>query len=396
VDVRGSSIIIDFQLKTCIVFVPFTESKSYQLWNGRSYSKESIKTRFKVDEVYWTSEFGSYFNNLTQRYSDVAGFTIYTMSSTKFPLKTNFTINTATLFGAIIAAREVKTNAEVQVMRISIPVSSDAHRSVMKLARSELFEYSLEAHFINYCVSCDLQSMSYSPIVGAGQNSAILHYIANDQRLNWRYSNISMNGNENFLLIDAGAEYKYYGSDITRTFPISGKFSPAQAAIYSAVLNAQSSVIATMQPGVVWSDMSRLANQILCEELQKLNMLKSTFNCTDLGIAGIVMSYFFPHGLGHHVGLDVHDSVVVPSVLKENMILAIEPGLYFSQAYLPTSFTDPRAAPYLNIPEIQKYLDMAIGGVRIEDNVLVTSDGHEILSAGAPRTIQEIENAMAR
>jgi Xaa-Pro dipeptidase len=225
------------------------------------------------------------------------------------------------------------------------------------------------------------QHQAYIPICASGNRSAILHYNANSKQI--------VNGD--LVLVDAGAEYFGYASDITRTYPANGKFSPEQKTVYEMVLRTQQTVLNAMRPGVKWSELTLLSRQSICSELLQAGFVTGT---VDELISKGVCSLFFPHGLGHHLGLDVHDPGPISSlVLEANMVLTIEPGIYFNRAFIEKGMNNPVQKQHLVTEKIAQFLDMNFGGIRIEDDVIVTDSGVEIISL-VPKTIGDIESTM--
>ena len=212
------------------------------------------------------------------------------------------------------------------------------------------------------------RSPAYSTIVGSGENACILHYTQNNAKVN----------DGDLILIDAGAEYQGYAADITRTFPANGKFSHAQREIYSVVLQAQKSVLDMLAPGVTMSDARRRSVEIITQGLVDLKILKGS---VAENIENESWRQFYMHGLGHFLGLDVHDVGNYKTngedrPLKPGMVITVEPGIYISQdSHVPTQ--------YKGI------------GVRIEDDVVITASGVDILTADVPKDIVDIETLMA-
>jgi len=192
------------------------------------------------------------------------------------------------------------------------------------------------------------------------------------------------------ILIDAGAEYYGYVSDITRTFPANGKYNDIQREIYDMVLKIQEQAIRLIRPGLVWRDLQKLAYNNTCDYLLKAGYLQGSL---EEMISHRVCGLFFPHGLGHYLGLDVHDTTINPSVLEKNTVVTVEPGIYFNSAFVQMGANDPYQSKYLVLDKIQHLLDINFGGIRIEDDILVTSDGWENLTK-APRTVAAIEYLM--
>ncbi|MBI3774668.1 MAG: Xaa-Pro aminopeptidase [Gammaproteobacteria bacterium] len=265
--------------------------------------------------------------------------------------------------------RLFKSKAEIRTMRRAANISALAHVQAMRACRPGLFEYQVEAELLHTfrqhgCVP------AYNSIVGGGANSCILHYNENNMPLN----------DGELLLIDAAAEYEFYASDITRTFPVNGCFSPEQKAIYELVLAAQYAAIEKVKPGNLWSAPHEAAVKVLTYGLVKLGLLKGK-------PAQLIedQSYrrFYMHRTGHWLGMDVHDVGEYKfgdhwRALESGMVLTVEPGLYISAG------SKGIAKKWWNI------------GVRIEDDVLVTPTGHEVLSAAAPKSVADIEALMTR
>jgi len=208
-------------------------------------------------------------------------------------------------------------------------------------------------------------------------------------------------------MFDMGAEYACYGADISRSFPVNGRFTQSQREVYSTVLAAQNAVLKSMKPGVSWPEMHRLAERVICEKLREFGFLKGDVEAMMKVFVG---NLFMPHGLGHLLGIDTHDvggyphgmkrssepglkSLRCGRLLEEGMIITVEPGCYFIRHVLERALNDPKHSPFLVHDNIEKLLDF--GGVRIEDDVLITKDGIENLTASAPREIAEIEALMS-
>ena len=214
----------------------------------------------------------------------------------------------------------------------------------------------------------DCRSPAYPSIVGGGENGCILHYIENKHKLK----------NNDLLLIDAGAEYDYYAGDITRTFPVNGKFTPAQKTLYNIVLKAQKAAIEAVQPGNHWNQPHEEAVRVLTEGLLDIGLLKGKLEKL---IEDQAYRDFYMHRTGNWLGMDVHDVGDYKvggewRVLEPGMVLTVEPGLYIRDLE--------------HVPKKWHFT-----GIRIEDDVLVTKTGHEVLSASAPKEIEDIEALMA-
>jgi Xaa-Pro dipeptidase len=334
---------------------------------------EQIQERYGHDLVIYTDDIV----DKLQEISNNGARTIYIHPSQTLPDFPN--VNSTVLPEVLGASRIVKTNSEVALMRISAKVSSDAHIMLMKDSQPGLYEYNYSGYFEYYSASCGLQHHSYLPIVGSGNRSAILHYNTNRYQVT----------NGDIILIDAGSEFRGYGTDITRTFPVNGQFSPAQTLIYEIVENIVNDIESILKPGIRWSDMNTLSRHSVVSALLEAGFLKG--DLTEL-IANEMWYYFYPHGLGHSVGIDVHDPGF-RGILQENMIITVEPGIYFNKAFMMLGLNDTIAKNYMVEDKILSYLNNNFGGVRIEDTVLITSTGIENL-ATVPKSIPEIEEIM--
>jgi Xaa-Pro aminopeptidase len=264
--------------------------------------------------------------------------------------------------------RLYKSSAEVKAMRKAAQISAAAHIRAMQFTEVGQWEYQVEAEIVHEFMKNDCRSPAYPSIVGGGENGCILHYIENDHKLK----------NNDLLLIDAGAEYDYYAGDITRTFPVNGKFTQAQKALYNVVLDAQKAAIAEVQPGNHWNQPHEAAVTVLTAGLIELGLLNGEL---DKLIETEAYREFYMHRTGHWLGMDVHDVGDYKvggewRMLEAGMVLTVEPGLYIR---------DPE-----HIDKKWHFI-----GIRIEDDVLVTKTGHEILSVAAPKEVDEIESLMA-
>ena len=263
--------------------------------------------------------------------------------------------------------RLFKSEAEIAIMQQAADISAAAHRHLMQTCQPGMMEYQLEAEFQHQCALQGARHQAYSPIVGGGRHACILHYTENSAPLR----------DGDLVLIDAGCEFQSYASDITRTFPVNGRFSEAQRAVYEVVLEAQLAAIDQVKPGNHWNDPHLAAVKVLTQGLVKLGILQGK-------VAKLIKDEayrpFFMHRTGHWLGMDVHDVGEFKTAgewreLKPGMVLTVEPGLY-----IPRSRDVDKRWWHI--------------GIRIEDDVLVTTDGHRILSAAAPKTVADIEALM--
>ena len=265
--------------------------------------------------------------------------------------------------------RLIKSKQEIELMQIASDISAAAHTRAMQKVRPEMMEYALEAE-LNYIFGQHGCVPSYNSIVGGGANGCILHYVENDKALK----------DGDLVLIDAACEYQCYASDITRTFPVNGQFSPEQKALYEVVLKAQYAAIDTVRVGNSYREPHEVAVRILTQGLLDLGLLKGEL---DELIENEAFRQFYMHGTGHWLGMDVHD---VGNYKKENewrpyeegMVVTVEPGLYIA-------------------PDDETVDEKWRGiGIRIEDDVVATAQGPLVLTGAVVKEIEEIEQLMAQ
>ena len=264
--------------------------------------------------------------------------------------------------------RLFKSPEELKLMRRAAQVSAKAHVRAMQACKAGLYEYQIEAELLHEFNQAGLRAVAYPSIVAGGKNACVLHYVENKDQLH----------DGDLLLIDAGVECDHYASDITRTFPVSGQFSAAQRLLYQLVLDAQTAALAQIRPGIAWNKAHEASVEVLTKGLVALGLLKGRVNKL---IKDEKYKQFYMHRIGHWLGMDVHDVGDYKikdewRLLEPGMVLTVEPGLYVP---LDCESVDKRWRGV---------------GIRIEDDVLVTKDGYEILTHAVPKTIAEIEAVM--
>jgi Xaa-Pro aminopeptidase len=265
--------------------------------------------------------------------------------------------------------RLIKSKAEIDLMKKSGQIAVAAHKRAMQVCKPGMNEYELEAEYLYEFTRNGCRAPAYNSIVAGGHNACILHYIENNQSLK----------DGDLVLIDAGCEYEYYASDITRTFPVNGKFSPEQKAVYEVVLEAQLEAIKTIKPGAHWDDPHRRTVEVITAGLLELGLLQGEIETL---IEEGAYRDFYMHRAGHWLGIDVHDVGDYKiegnwRLLEPGMVMTVEPGIYIA------SNNDRVDKKWRGI------------GIRIEDDVAVTRKGCEILSQGLAKTVDEIESLMA-
>jgi Xaa-Pro aminopeptidase len=350
-----------------------------EIWDGFRYGPDAARERFAFDEAHPIEELDEAMAALLENQPAL----LYPVGAdAAWDLRATQWLNTVRARArAGIAAPErlqdvrvliddmrvVKDPHEATVMRRSARIAAAAHRRAMQAARPGRNEYELEAELLYEFRLGGAQFPSYWPIVAGGANACVLHYVSNDSPLH----------DGDLVLIDAGCELDGYASDITRTFPVNGRFSAAQREVYEVVLAAQLAAIEKVRPGNAWNDPHDAAVRVLAQGMLDLKLLRGTLEET---LEKETYKRFYMHRTGHWLGLDVHDAGDYKRdgkwrSLEPGMTLTVEPGLYI------------RAAE--DVPERLRNI-----GVRIEDDVLVSRGGCEVLSAEAPKRVEDVEALM--
>jgi Xaa-Pro aminopeptidase len=240
--------------------------------------------------------------------------------------------------------RKKKEISEIMDMQKAIDATGAGIDKIMREAVAGMYEYELEAMLRYEINRRGMPHLGFKPIIAAGVNAATLHYDRNNCQI----------GKDSLVLLDVGAANQNYSADITRTFPISGRFSVRQNEVYAHVLHVQKEIIKALKPGVSMTDLNKKTNELIVEALKDLNLIK----------ADNELAKYYMHSIGHHIGLDTHDIGERDSILETGNVITIEPGIYIQEESI---------------------------GIRIEDDILITDTGYEILSAAIPKEIEEIE-----
>ncbi|KAL7932108.1 peptidase M24, structural domain-containing protein [Trichoderma chlorosporum] len=408
---------VTYEIRTdvLILWIPYVEPRQV-LWFGSTPDTAKAKQLYDVDEVRYSSQLPKF---LESRLTSTT--TLYVLHEDQAPTGAKdmrVKINHWMLQPAMDRARCIKDEYEIAMIRRANDVSSAAHRKIAEMLLRFTNEREIEAVFQAVCNARGARSQAYPIIAGSGANGSALHYGENDQPLE---------GKE-LVVLDAGCEWQCYASDVTRTLPIPGRFSTKGAAIYNLVQKMQEECISAIKPGVQFYQLHLHAAAIGAAGLLKLGILKG--DIAEISRAGTI-SAFFPHVLGHHVGLEVHDvpgslplmallnlgldggkrEMITPEslakmsaamrlgegesatarakalrerqLLEPNMIVTVEPGIYFCREYIEGYFlNNPAHAKFINKDVLEGYY--SVGGVRIEDDILVTEDGYENLTT-APK-----------
>ncbi|KAJ5491304.1 Xaa-Pro aminopeptidase [Penicillium diatomitis] len=368
------------------LFVPDFDLRR-AIWMGPTLSREEARDRYNADRVmYQSSLVPELVSWLGKRPQDSL---LYMVHNSEIPegLSADLPVDTDSLRPAMDAARGVKDEFEIRMIRQANRVSALAHRQILQNIHQMSNESEIEGSFLNTCISHGAPNQSYQIIAASGPNASVLHYVRNNESLK----------NKPLVCLDAGAEWQCYASDVTRTFPLGGEWpSKYTRDIYRVVERMQEECIKRIRPGTRFLSLHDLAHEIAIIELLHLGVFKGG-SLSEIRESG-ASKVFFPHGLGHHVGLEVHDvsesSIMalhpdfdhdqygpILNPLAEGMVVTVEPGIYFSALALANARKQPHAK-YIDFEVAEKYVH--IGGVRIEDDILVTRNGYENLTT-APK-----------
>jgi Xaa-Pro aminopeptidase len=355
-----------------------------EIWDGYRHGPEAARIAFGMDEAWPVSELDA---RLPELLADAPALYYATASNAALDAQVQGWIKAVRararsgvtapgafhdLLPLLDEMRLIKDEDEQATMRRAGEISGNAHARAMRAARPGLHEYALEAELLYEFRRNGAQYPAYPSIVASGPNACVLHYNANDRLMQ----------DGDLVLIDAGCELNGYASDITRTFPVNGRFSPAQRRLYELVLAAQEAAFAAIAPDRPYSGFHEAALRVLVQGMLDLGLIPAgTFETVEDAIAAKAHVPFYMHGTGHWLGMDVHDvgayrdlsQLDKPSrPLQAGMVLTVEPGIY--------------VRPAEGVPEEYWHI-----GIRIEDDVVVTHDGCSILTASAPKTVDEIE-----
>lgn len=352
-------------------------NKQQEIWHGRRLGVEQAKTRFELDECIEVDELPEALFSMLKGHENLyaclghhpeADIIIQQVISRLRAAKDTAPPACIVDWQPLVhEMRLFKSDAEMVLLRKAIELSMAGHKRAMQFAKPGVFEYQFASEIHHTFTLGGAHAPAYGTIVGAGENACILHYTENTDVV----------GEDSLVLIDAGAEYQGYAGDITRTFPASGKFNDVQKAIYNLVLEAQLVALEHLQPGKLIPKANEAVVKTLTQGLVKLGLLEGD---VDLLIEEKAYRRFYMHGLGHWLGLDVHDVGLYKingedRPLEAGMVMTVEPGLY-----IPNEDDIPKQ--YRGI------------GVRIEDNIVITATGHEVLTADLPKTVEGIEALM--
>ncbi len=363
---------------TKIILFVQSNDKTKELWNGKRLGVKAAKKSFVMDKIYGIEKFDEV---IKKELCGSKNIYVDLFDNDEFSQKIRIICKTLNHDRSVKVSpqnflhvnpiiekmRLIKSASEIKTIKKALSITKKAHDAAMRQAKDKLFEYELQATIEHVFKSNGAYSDAYTTIVAGGNNANILHYIKNDCPLK----------KGDLVLIDAGCEYEMYASDITRTFPVSGKFSQPQKELYEMVLRVQFNIINAIKPGIKRSKLQKLCEKQLCQGMINLRILKG--ECKKLLKKGAHKKYF-PHGVGHWMGIDVHDQCPYSDekgnelVFKSGMVLTIEPGIYINK-------NDK------NVPKRYRGI-----GIRIEDDILVTKKSSQNLSKDIVKSVKEIES----
>ncbi len=366
-------------------FILFVQPKEREkeVWTGYRTGVDAAKEKFGADEAYPIAEL----NEKLPKYLEKADRIYYHLGRDRtfndtvlkhwqqlmagYPKRGTGPMAIESTNPILHAMRQVKSPAELELMRQAVAISVEAHNHAREFTQPGRYEYEVQAELEHIFRRRGGMGPAYPSIVASGANSCVLHYIENNRQ---------MQDNE-LLLIDAGCVYEYYNADITRTFPVGNRFTSEQKILYEIVLKAQLEAIAQVQPGNPYNLFHDTAVRVLVEGLMELGLLAGDIEEI---IKEEKYKPFYMHRTGHWLGLDVHDAGVYKhgenwQSLQPGHVVTVEPGLYIGPDVEPTEGQPAIDDRWRGI------------GIRIEDDVLVTAQGHEVLTAGVPKSVEEME-----
>ncbi|MDU5108007.1 aminopeptidase P family protein [Clostridium sp.] len=325
-------------------------------WEGKTIRKEEVFNICGIEEVNYLGNFNSFIERTILNKEEVNIYLDLEKENKSYNFikeikEKYFNINILNAYRLIGELRLIKTEEEVNRIRKAIAITIEGVKELMKNSKDGIKEYELEAYFDFICKKNGVKDLAFKTIAAAGKNATVLHYVTNDSEIK----------DGDLILFDLGAQYKYYNGDISRTFPVSGKFTERQKEVYNAVLKVNERIISEMKPGVSFLELNKKAKEWIAEECVSLGLITNKEE----------VSKYYYHSIGHSLGMDTHDIELENRnvIFKPGMVYTVEPGIYIEEEGI---------------------------GIRIEDDVLITEEGHEVLTKEMIKTIDEIEEFMAK
>ncbi|OJV66032.1 MAG: hypothetical protein BGO41_08860 [Clostridiales bacterium 38-18] len=339
----------------------FIEKPDYDIekWVGRKLTKDAALELSGITDVQYVDGFVSwiarqvYNGKITRLYLDLEKMNWDELDSPASQFAGDFSkrypfVNMKSLHFILCELRVLKSDEELDQIKRAIDLTKIGIEGILNTLKPNVYEYQLEATFEYHIKMNGAERCSFETIAASGEDGVILHYVENSKPLK----------DGDLVLLDLGAQYKQYAADISRTFPVNGKFTERQKQIYNIVLKAQQDVIDAMKPGIPFEELNKVCQKSLADSLISIGLIKDFSE----------LSKYYYHGVSHYLGLDVHDIGSRNGLLKEGMVLTVEPGLYIAEESI---------------------------GIRIEDDVLITETGNVVLSSHIPKSVEEIERLMA-
>ena len=339
----------------------FIEKPDYDIekWVGRKLTKDAAVELSGITDVQYVDGFVSwiarqvYNGKITRLYLDLEKMNWDELDSPASQFAGDFSkrypfVNMKSLHFILCELRVLKSDEELDQIKRAIDLTKLGIEGILNTLKPNVYEYQLEATFEYHIKMNGAERCSFETIAASGEDGVILHYVENSKPLK----------DGDLVLLDLGAQYKQYAADISRTFPVNGKFTERQKQIYNIVLKAQQDVIDAMKPGIPFEELNKVCQKSLADSLISIGLIKDFSE----------LSKYYYHGVSHYLGLDVHDIGSRNGLLKDGMVLTVEPGLYIAEESI---------------------------GIRIEDDVLITETGNIVLSSHLPKSVEEIERLMA-
>lgn len=325
-------------------------------WEGRTIRKEEVLEICDIEDVRYLGEFNNFIDKIISVNEEINIYLDLEKENNSYKYAHEikdkyYNLNIKNAFKLIGDLRIIKSEEEIERIRKAIEITIEGIEILMKNSKSGIKEYELEAYFDFICKKSGVKDFAFKTIAAAGKNATVLHYVTNDSELN----------DGDLILFDLGAQYKYYNGDISRTFPVNGKFTERQKEVYNAVLRVNEKVIKEMRPGVSFLELNSKAREWIAEECISLGLMTNKDE----------VSKFYYHSIGHSLGMDTHDIELENRdvIFEAGMVYTVEPGIYIEEENI---------------------------GVRIEDDILITENGNEVLTKNMIKTIEEIEKFMAK
>ncbi|OHT02117.1 Xaa-Pro dipeptidase [Tritrichomonas foetus] len=391
-DVADCAVYVDIATGHTTLFYPDLPA-DLAIWAGPLPTLDQIKAKFLVDDVRTTPTLPAFLNEKKPE-------KIYSLEPTlrrELIKGVDIPFDFQAALEAIGEERQLKSEEELKLIQYACDINALSFDDVFRQTKVGMYDMEVEGVIQKRCISHYCRLHAFAPIVSSGHSCATLHRQPNCEKI--------LDGQ--LVLVDAGCEYLCYAADNTRTFPANGKFTADQRAVYQAVLDTQKAVIAAAKPGVPWPDMARLSARVMAEGLIKAGLFQNG-TAEEIVNSG-ALAVFYPHGLGHGMGLDCHECsgwktprpdenhvrcLRMGRTLEPGIVVTVEPGCYFIPLLYEAAFNDPAKSKYINKEVCLRFRD-TVGGIRIEDDILITKDGNRNLSS-IPKEIDEIEAIMAQ